>query len=60
MAVILAPEDYDHWLDPANQEVDRLRPLLRPYPAEAMTAYQVSTVVNNPANDTPTCIAPLR
>ncbi len=59
MAVILAPEDYDLWLDPAIQEVDRLQPLLRPYPAEVMTAYPVSTMVNNPANDTPACIAPL-
>jgi putative SOS response-associated peptidase YedK len=60
MAVILAPADYDLWLDPGVHEVERLQPLLRPYPAEAMTAYPVSTTVNNPANDTPGCIAPLR
>ncbi len=59
MAVILAPEAYDLWLDPAIQEVKRLQPLLRPYPAEAMTAYPVSTRVNNPVNDLPECIAPL-
>jgi putative SOS response-associated peptidase YedK len=60
MAVILAPEDYDLWLDPAIQEVDRLQPLLRPYPAEAMTAYPVSTRVNSPANDQPECVEPIR
>jgi putative SOS response-associated peptidase YedK len=59
MAVILDPADYDLWLDPAIQEIERLQPLLRAYPAEAMTAYPVSTVVNSPANDTPECITPL-
>ncbi len=60
MAVILAPEDYDLWLDPTILEVERLQSLLRPYPAEAMTAYPVTTRVNNPANDSPECREPLR
>ncbi len=60
MAVILAPADYDLWLDPAIQEVDRLQPLLRPYPSEEMKAYPVSTRVNNPANDHPECVEPIR
>jgi putative SOS response-associated peptidase YedK len=60
MAVVLLADEYNLWLDPAIQEVDRLQPLLRPYPAEAMTAYPVSTKVNNPANDHPECLAPLR
>ena len=60
MPVILAPEDYDLWLDPTLQEVDRLQPLLRPYPAEEMTAFPVSPRVNNPANDLSECVEPLR
>ncbi len=60
MAVILDPGDYDLWLDPAIQEVERLQPLLRPYPAEALTAYPVSTRVNNPANDHPECVEPIQ
>ncbi len=60
MAVILAPEHYDLWLDPGIQEVDRLQPLLCPYPAENMTAYPVSTRVTNPANDHPECVEPIR
>jgi putative SOS response-associated peptidase YedK len=60
MAVILPSIEYDLWLDPGVQEVERLQPLLRPFPAEEMTAYPVSTVVNNPRNDTPSCIEPLR
>jgi len=55
MPVILAPEDYDLWLDLSVQEVERLQSLLRPYPAEEMTAFPVSTRVNNPANDSPEC-----
>jgi len=59
MPVILDPDAYALWLDPATQEGDRLQPLLRPYPPEAMTAYPVSPRVNNPLNDTPECIHPL-
>jgi putative SOS response-associated peptidase YedK len=58
MPVILAPNDYDRWLDPAIQEPDALRPLLRPYPASAMLALPVSPHVNNPRNDDAECIAP--
>jgi putative SOS response-associated peptidase YedK len=57
--VILAPQDYDLWLDPAVQEPDRLQPLLRPYPAEEMTAYPVSPRVNNPQHDDPLCTEPV-
>ena len=58
MPVILAPDDYDRWLDPAIQEPDALRPLLRPYPTSAMLALPVSPHVNNPRNDDAECIAP--
>jgi putative SOS response-associated peptidase YedK len=60
MPVILEPAAYAPWLDPAIQEPDRLLPLLRPHPPEAMTAYPVSPRVNNPFNDTPDCGEPLR
>jgi len=56
MPVILAPADYERWLDPAVQKPDVLRPLLRPYPAEEMAAYPVSLRVNAPRNDDPKCI----
>ncbi len=56
MPVILSPVDHEAWLDPSIREVERLQPLLRPYPPEEMEAYPVSTRVNNPANDTPECI----
>ena len=56
MPVILAPSDYDVWLDPEFQNKDKLLALLRPYPAEEMKAFPVSTVVNSPRNDTPACV----
>jgi putative SOS response-associated peptidase YedK len=59
MPVIVGPGHYDLWLDPAQQDPAAVQPLLRSYPAEGMTAYPISTLVNNPRNDIPECIAPL-
>jgi len=59
MPVILSPTDYDRWLDPSIQEPAVLQTLLRPYPADEMTAYPVSTLVNSPANDNSGCTEPL-
>ena len=56
MPVILAPEDFAVWLDPRMQDLQTLQPLLRPYPAEGMTSYLVSTLVNSPRNESPQCI----
>ena len=52
MPVILPPEAYDPWL--AGEAVP-----LGPYPAEAMTAHPVSTLVNKAANDEPGCVEPV-
>jgi putative SOS response-associated peptidase YedK len=59
MPVIIEPADYNTWLDPQNNGSDLLLHLLRPYPSERMTAYPVSTLVNNPRNDVADCIMPL-
>jgi putative SOS response-associated peptidase YedK len=58
MPVIIAPADYALWLDTAVQHPGEIQPLLRPYPAEEMAAYAVSTVVNNPRNEGKACIVP--
>ena len=42
MPVIVDPEDYGRWLDPAVQQPEPILPLLRPYPSEPMEAYAVS------------------
>lgn len=52
MPVILDPQDYDLWLDSQVQKPELLQPLLRPYSAEEMATYPVSTNVNKPMNDT--------
>jgi putative SOS response-associated peptidase YedK len=38
MPVMLLPEDEDHWLDPDMSEPEEIVSLLRPYPAQLMTA----------------------
>jgi putative SOS response-associated peptidase YedK len=58
MPVIIAPADYQPWLDAAVDDTQQLLPLLRPYPGEEMTAYAVGPLVNNPGNDDPRCIEP--
>ncbi len=55
MPVILDRKDYDLWLDPMVQ-VEPLQQLLRPYQAEAMMSYPVSTQVNKAGNNSPECI----
>jgi putative SOS response-associated peptidase YedK len=58
MPVILHPRDYAKWLDPSPQTPDQLKPLIKPFPAELMDAYPVSTLVNTPANDIPELVVP--
>jgi putative SOS response-associated peptidase YedK len=59
MPVILRRDAEGPWLDPTIGEVPLLRSLLRPYPAEAMEAYPVSTRVNATSSTGAALIAPL-
>jgi putative SOS response-associated peptidase YedK len=59
MPVILHPRDYEKWLDASPQTPENLLPLIKPYPADAMSAYPVSTLVNKPANDSPELVVPI-
>ena len=59
MPVILAPTAYDQWLNPTFQRAESLKALLRPYSSEELTAYPVSTLVNNPRNDVRQCLEPV-
>ena len=52
MPVMLAAQAFDPWL--SGESV----PLAR-YPAHAMTAHPVSTLVNKPANDDERCVEPV-
>ena len=57
MPVILQESDYEAWLAPDNQDTAALKALLKPYPAEEMAAYPVSTRVNSVKSDDETLIA---
>ena len=57
MPVIVAPDAYDVWLDPASER-DELVGLLGPYPVDEMEAYPVSRFVNSPSNNDPRCVEP--
>jgi putative SOS response-associated peptidase YedK len=59
MPVILSPEDYSLWLDSDDVPPQALRDLMRQFDPAAMTAYEVSKMVNKPNNDSPECIVPI-
>lgn len=58
MPAILEPSQYDAWIDPNNGDIEDLRRMLKPYPADEMTAYRVRPLVNNVKNDGPELIEP--
>lgn len=58
MPVILPPEEVQTWLDRETRPRE-VEAMIASYPAEKMTAYQVSRFVNNPRNDSPECIKPV-
>jgi putative SOS response-associated peptidase YedK len=55
MPAILAPTDYERWL---SDDPDP-RDLLRPFPADQMRMWPISTRVNKPENDDAAIIAPV-
>jgi putative SOS response-associated peptidase YedK len=59
MPVVIPPECFDIWLDPAEKDIGRLSKLLRPFHPDEMTAYPISTLVNNAKQDSAKCIEPL-
>jgi putative SOS response-associated peptidase YedK len=59
MPVILEPSSYGQWLGDEPADAVRLLMMLRPYPAERMTAYPVSARVGNVRNDDAALIEPI-
>ena len=55
MPVILNQVDQKVWLNQASDTI-ALKALLKPYPETEMEAYEVSSIVNNAANDVVECI----
>lgn len=58
MPVILARRDYARWLDRRNKAAD-VADLLKPFDADRMEAWKVSTRLNTPGSDGPDLIKPL-
>ncbi len=58
MPVILDPEDWARWLDPTNQDPERLQHFLKPCPPEWLTMHQAPLAVNNARNNSPDLIEP--
>jgi putative SOS response-associated peptidase YedK len=56
MPVVLAPFDYDQWLDPATDDAAAVQHLLAPCGEEELVAEPVGTHVNRVANDDPRCV----
>jgi putative SOS response-associated peptidase YedK len=56
MPLIIAPADYDEWLDPATRPARALS-LVRPF-ASMLDVWRVSAHVNSPQHDDPECIHP--
>lgn len=59
MPVILRESDEARWLDPEITDSKSVLTLLKPYPAQEMECYKVSTIVNSPKNDAPECLIPV-
>jgi putative SOS response-associated peptidase YedK len=60
MPVILAPDSFARWLDPAVTDAEQLAALYAPFPAEALEAFPVGKDVNRVGNEGAELIAPLR
>ncbi len=59
MPVILKPEVYTHWLNPANQDIADLKNILQKALLTELTGYPVSKQVNSIRNNDATCIDPV-
>lgn len=59
-ALLASPAAWDAWLDPGITSMDTLAPLLRPFPAGAMTAAALGPHVNNIRHEGPACLEPAR
>ncbi|MBN2620015.1 SOS response-associated peptidase [candidate division WOR-3 bacterium] len=60
MPVIIPAGARALWLDRSIEELQQLLPLLDPYPARDMIAYEVSRQVNSPKNNFPDLLRPLK
>jgi len=57
MPVVVRAEDYAKWIDPETAVTD-VRRLVEPYPTDAMRAWEVSLLINDPKVDDARVLAP--
>lgn len=60
MPVILGPDAWDLWLDPAENDRDALTHLLQPWADDDIAYEAVSRMVNSPRNEGPELLEPIR
>ena len=58
MPVLLRSADYDLWLDPDEDDPDKLEGLLAPCPDDWLVSQRVGPRVNSPQNDDADCLLP--
>jgi len=58
MPAILAPDEIGRWLDPGLTDPRELAPLLHPFAANVLTAFPVTSRVNDTRFDDPVCLEP--
>jgi len=56
MPVILDEKDFEPWLNPQNQDTAQLQTLLKPYPADLLRGYPVSTFMSKAGSEGSMCI----
>jgi putative SOS response-associated peptidase YedK len=57
MPVLLEPQEEQQWLE--DDDGGSLKQLLDPYPDDDLTAYRISTAINNPDNENPGVVEPV-
>lgn len=58
MPVILTPKNEKDWINPDIEAEEAIK-LLKPFPAKEMVSYPISTLINNPNNDSKEMIIPV-
>jgi putative SOS response-associated peptidase YedK len=60
MPLILKPESYDEWLNPENNQPDKLEQILKTGFISDLKSYPVSKLVNRVGNNMQECMEPLK
>ena len=60
MPVIVPADKYEIWLDPDVNDFEPIRDILKPYEADQMRRYPVSTTLNNSKNEGADAAAPVK